>query len=290
MNCCIKQDQPEDLTQLHHGHQYISFQLRSQFSPKNNQADISPNTSLQDWASPIEETTLSILDLCDTVHDFAAAGSAAPTIRVQADNSRICLKGAMIDTIISIGELLGGDVPSPNLTASPSHIITLPIFVLFVIQNMIFARELGTYPTGEECEEVFLRTLIRGPPQKRTTSETQPLRDGLYAMIPYAKTLNDSKMGGDIEGPERREHKKHEEQIPYLGRQAGDRAYGRSFCKTSGGYLGLVPRTAKEGDRVAVVHGAPVPFVLHKEEGQWGSTEAVYSLVGDAYFHGLMHG
>lgn len=197
----------------------------------------------------------------------------------------------MIDTIINIGEPLGGEVPSPDsLTPGPLEIITLPIFVRFVLQSMIFALELGTYPTGEEWEEVFLRTLIRGPPQKRTTIEIQPLRDGLYAMIPYAKTLNVSQMGGDIEGPERREHEKHEEQISYLVREAGELAYGRSFCITSGGYLGLVPRMAKEGDRVAVVHGGPVPFVLHEEEGQRGSTEAVYSLVGDAYFHGLMHG
>ncbi len=106
-------------------------------------------------------------------------------------------------------------------------------------------------------------------------------------MILYAATVKLSKKGVDLEGPGRGQH---EEKMADLVHAALNRAFGRSFAITSGGYLGLVPRMAKVGDRVAVVHGGPVPFVLHEEEGQGGSTEAVYSLVGDAYFHGLMHG
>ncbi|GKT54220.1 heterokaryon incompatibility protein [Colletotrichum tofieldiae] len=52
------------------------------------------------------------------------------------------------------------------------------------------------------------------------------------------------------------------------------------------GWMGLVSQDAMEGDRIAVVDGGRVPYVLRpsrEEPGCW-------SLVGDAYVHGIMDG
>lgn len=71
------------------------------------------------------------------------------------------------------------------------------------------------------------------------------------------------------------------------------------FC-TEGGLMGLGPRSLRKWDRVFVLPGARVPFVLRpvvgpaagKDSSSSNSSDdrAYYELVGEAYIHGIMHG
>jgi hypothetical protein len=61
-------------------------------------------------------------------------------------------------------------------------------------------------------------------------------------------------------------------------------ALERSTFVTQGGYLGLGPERAKAGDRVVLVRGAHMPFVMRK------TNSGRYLLVGEAYVHGTMYG
>ncbi|KAK5126138.1 hypothetical protein LTR85_011493 [Meristemomyces frigidus] len=58
----------------------------------------------------------------------------------------------------------------------------------------------------------------------------------------------------------------------------------RVLASTSNGLLGWIPETATVGDVICVFEGAPFPFLLSKKSGDR------YTLVGDAYVHGIMHG
>ncbi|ORY14865.1 hypothetical protein BCR34DRAFT_644590 [Clohesyomyces aquaticus] len=59
---------------------------------------------------------------------------------------------------------------------------------------------------------------------------------------------------------------------------------GRVLFTTEGGLLGLGPKGMLAGDRISLIFGARVPFVLRKAEaGGW-------SLVGECYVRGIMHG
>lgn len=58
---------------------------------------------------------------------------------------------------------------------------------------------------------------------------------------------------------------------------------GRRLAVTNKFYFSLVPTTAKRGDKVCVLYGFAVPFILPKV------TEH-YILIGDCYIHGLMQG
>ena len=53
---------------------------------------------------------------------------------------------------------------------------------------------------------------------------------------------------------------------------------------TTGGYVGHGPSDTKPGDKVAILWGAEVPFIL-RPQPQGG-----FALVGEAYMHGLMDG
>lgn len=60
--------------------------------------------------------------------------------------------------------------------------------------------------------------------------------------------------------------------------------YRRPFV-AEGGYIGLGHTSIIEGDEVWILSGCPTPMILRKT-----SSENLYSVVGEAYVHGIMHG
>lgn len=65
------------------------------------------------------------------------------------------------------------------------------------------------------------------------------------------------------------------------------RMENRSIYRTKDGYLGSGPASMKEGDEVWLLEGALVPFIMrpvHDTDGM------AFTLVGETYLHGFMHG
>lgn len=58
------------------------------------------------------------------------------------------------------------------------------------------------------------------------------------------------------------------------------------FCVFDDGRLGLVPPRTREGDWVAIISGAEIPFILREASDGTGK----YQIVGQAYVHGMMDG
>lgn len=58
----------------------------------------------------------------------------------------------------------------------------------------------------------------------------------------------------------------------------------RRFASTSHGRLANIPIGAQAGDIVCIILGGSVPYVLRPQK------DGYYSLVGECYLHGLMHG
>jgi hypothetical protein len=61
--------------------------------------------------------------------------------------------------------------------------------------------------------------------------------------------------------------------------------YGRSFCVTDGGEIGMCPLATVAGDQAWILAGGNTVFILRKTVDTNG-----YLLVGDAYLHGFMNG
>jgi hypothetical protein len=65
-------------------------------------------------------------------------------------------------------------------------------------------------------------------------------------------------------------------------------ALGRRFFITKDGYFGLGPPDTQSGDRLALLFGSAVPFVLRKVSADSGRVQ--WKLVGETYVHGMMRG
>jgi hypothetical protein len=63
----------------------------------------------------------------------------------------------------------------------------------------------------------------------------------------------------------------------------GQYALSRRFSITKKGHFGLAPKAAKKGDKVVVLLGADVPFIMRK-------VDETFQVVGEAYIDGIMHG
>lgn len=63
-------------------------------------------------------------------------------------------------------------------------------------------------------------------------------------------------------------------------------AQNRQFCTTKKRYMGWVPPRAQKGDKIYILFGGQVPYVLRP----LGPKDGKYEFVGEAYLHGLMDG
>ncbi|EGN92503.1 hypothetical protein SERLA73DRAFT_164031 [Serpula lacrymans var. lacrymans S7.3] len=59
---------------------------------------------------------------------------------------------------------------------------------------------------------------------------------------------------------------------------------GRCFFTTTAGYMRIGPRTARCGDKVCVLLGSELPFVLREIESK------CFRMIGECYLHGIMDG
>ena len=248
---------------------------------------------LQDWqkldrsldpiALPLEHST------------FAASPSSDSFIHVRHDNDCLLIRGSTVDKIAKKTATLGSDDLSglhelfkvaQRIAYGDAEII------VFFVSGIILAQELDSYPTNEGSLNVAVRTFLRGPPSGITQEQMSSLQEGVWAVFSSARL--------GLELSEKRDEKEPDletmmmriqelkEQMAGLVR-AGGPANQRCFCTTEKGFFGLVPGKVEVGDEVAIFNGGNVPFILRKLDSGDGQ-ELAYRLVGDGYFHGLMHG
>jgi hypothetical protein len=58
----------------------------------------------------------------------------------------------------------------------------------------------------------------------------------------------------------------------------------RLFCSTRHRRIGFVPKNTQVGDIICILYGGEVPYVLRPRK------DGCYSIIGECYIHGIMHG
>jgi hypothetical protein len=127
--------------------------------------------------------------------------------------------------------------------------------------------------------------------------ENRILRTGFHEFLNYIVTLKDQLSAAEEGITQVTQRKSPAEYQRFLKRAIETTAH-RRLCVTKGGRIGMAPKRSKVGDSVAVFEGCDIHFVLRRVENPSGKNpngkeeeeeevngQAIYRLVGPAFFH-----
>lgn len=254
----------------------LLYDASRNFHSMNSTADLP--SWVPDWKTSMSFYSLGHVSWRDGGF-YQAGGSwnkSMVTPSVSNNGTVLRVSGMIIDTIKEIGS------SSEELTHLDSgdwdyqHQLCLEAKKIQEFAKLTTMR-MAEYVTGESIETVIGKTVVGN---ELGSAYTDHLREVLAMEIrhllenddpqPHMNSIrNDTPQAtvwGDI--------------LWFLG--------WRRFARTEKGYIGLVHQDAKADDRLHLIPGAGVPFVLRPPMS--GSVSDQYVLMGEAYIHGIMSG
>ncbi|KAI3318840.1 HET-domain-containing protein [Xylariaceae sp. AK1471] len=243
-----------------------------------NRTDPSLPSWVPDWSEAPARINFSQVLIASKGMFFDVDGSRnasgrrlEPLLRIEGNI--LFAKGVILQTIAAVG--MDRSVPGTNPNEAPN--LTNLLIILSYIK--VFLDIEGIYPTAEEKSVVAGKLLeadqLKGPRNITSFWENTHSRDLLFE--PELSVLSSDV--DPISEAMRRRRLEDPQGYANMCRAVA----GRRLAFTDQGYVGLIPDTAKEGDKVCILHGVNVPYVL-RQVGEH------YTLVGDAYVHGIMLG
>ncbi|KAK3691132.1 hypothetical protein LTR37_018836 [Vermiconidia calcicola] len=178
--------------------------------------------------------------------------------RIDRKSGMLTVRGVIVDHVKWVGRNL----------PYPLHISDRDVALLYLQQWQHLANRQSTYPTGEDVDQAFARTITldRMPESGCSYSAVfqqyvQQFESRTFAMKPqedgaYSNTYN------------------FHDGVRYT-------CIKRTFFVTGNGFFGVGPYHLRPGDQVAILDGGLIPFTIRK------AARKDFSLVGDAYIHGI---
>lgn len=211
--------------------------------------------------------------------------------RLSISGSMLQMRGGICDNITFVGLVIDRSTPTTVAPEGTIRGVTTPIILDFIVE-MLATLTSGTSQAhlrlrkhrahGESLFEKIFQTLYRGHPYRPTRSNRRETVESLRQDFRTLVTLLDKSRGRFRQDPLIKA-------VNMLGWRCCQNLQARRLCLTSKGLIGLVPKDVQIGDVVAVIKGAPIPFILRKA-GAAVLNEDRYALIGHAYIHNIMHG
>ncbi|KAI1194360.1 HET-domain-containing protein [Nemania serpens] len=243
-----------------------------------NRADPSLPSWVPDWSEAPARINLSQTLIASQGMFFDAgrsrtADGPGPKLCHRIEENILFVKGVILQSIF----LVGPDRPVPGAIADEAPNLANLVTIFSYIQ-MFLDMEIP-YPTGEDKETVADVLLeadqLQGPTNITSFWENTHSRDLLFE--PELSAVGPD--GDPILEAMRRRRLEDPQGYANISRAVA----GRRFAITDQAYVGLVPDTARDGDKICILQGCNVPYVL-RPAGEH------YRLMGDAYMHGIMLG
>jgi hypothetical protein len=247
-----------------------------------------PSLGMPSWAPDWRLNVKSCPSHCSGLDmPFRPYGQTKPVFPYpHKDNSNILnMTGSRVDIVSDMGAILKEKLVEKMTSASfPSLDLFLAELKAFCLQSAAsdaqvygdpkqwLDRALYSIPVGDqEVISVGGRTL------RRLTEASRLRYESLLAFLRIAPSLEASALDKLIQ----QEWHKFAIYIPVVYLMAGRRPF-----ITEKGYVGVGPACLQPGDVVCIFYGAHVPYLNRPDRGQPGR----FTLVGDAYVHGIMDG
>jgi len=244
-----------------------------------------------------QPTYMFPLDADPTV--FRAAGDTKYDLQMAAGGWGLRVRGICLGEIASIGKWADEFVQSPARWWEDEPDSTHLSLSLRVLKRLcswldISRAESGGFynQTSEPLMEVFWQTMRCGHFPQGFARERQCFADfynANLAVLDFYRTI--ATQPDDVKLSQLGEFsKRHDEvasAVPSTSFQArvAQHVKNRGMCITKSGLIGLVPRGSEEEDKIYILEGGAVPFVMRStpDDGSW-------EIIGACYVHGAMHG
>ena len=203
------------------------------------------------------------------------------TFRFRGNGHLLFVRGAIIDKVYEVSKQVHRE-ESPERFAlqagggfKPVVRLEKSIYTLLNEGEAFVKAAAPHLPSNQSPSEYFWRTvtcdsILNGERAPVDMAESyRALRDDLNASFRKKYDIKSSKGNVELSNTSR----------PFLLALRWTR--GRSMCRTKDGYVGLVPRTTRNGDLVCAFPGALSPIIIRPK-----STDT-HELIGEAYIHGI---
>lgn len=230
---------------------------------------------------------------------FDAARTASVPRHAIVNGKLLHVSGHKFQRITKIGDVMN-PYSEDSLSSSrlrPISLMARMLTMWWKWEEVIYYRSGRDYPTGGSIKEAYARTLVLDQFTSGFEFEdiSKLLESRKFLMGDWARIqMVGRRTIGALEWTENvlpffmQVHLKTKKpgekfQLDTIALDQFTRMLFRSMFLTEGGYIGVAPPQAREGDTVFFVKGSRVPLILRPRGDRW-------ELIGDAYVHGVMQG
>ena len=206
-----------------------------------------------DWSIP----AIVRLDYLRSLR-YNAANSSEARFEISSNNKELGIAGKVIDSV--------DKVAITHRSAYKSHSASWRRIEAWR-ESCSLGLSMAEYPTGEPVEEALWRTLCWNGDE--TSQYPAPMKTG-DLFEEWHRILSAG------EDPKRTVKKLQTKTNRFYELVRFPRT---TVCTTEKGFMASVPCMTQVGDRIVVLSGSPVPFMLRTVEGH-------YKLIGPCYVHG----
>jgi hypothetical protein len=215
------------------------------------------------------------------VDRYGADNLVTPIMEINEAN-QLTLQWTCLDYVVEVIR------PMPELRRSPDRQESKQSRVDLIEwfdETAQWVKSLAPYPTDEECDVVYWRTLLcdmsfaSGFASQNPIYAEYPERFG--AMLQFLRWSVELPMPPDVEDATMFILLEERELLIKIIMEARD----RRLFRTERGYVGLGPAGLSAGDIVCTVSGTVTPFLLRRRD-----QAEVHDLVGECYLDGIMRG
>ncbi|MCJ1432598.1 hypothetical protein MMC27_001955 [Xylographa pallens] len=137
------------------------------------------------------------------------------------------------------------------------------------------------YKSKDDAALACMHCLVAGMTNDKRRVQSEDLPNGFHRLSEIATHFNNATEAATSEEIASLQAMTHTAII--FGHMVGSATIGRVFCLSNDKYMLLAPIGTKVGDKICVIHGLPVPFII-RPEGD------MFLLVGECYVQGVMDG
>jgi Heterokaryon incompatibility protein (HET) len=217
-------------------------------------------------------------------HSLNACGNTSPLVRFSADCKTLYAQGVILDRVSSFNRTFAShgirNPKSWGVQIIGQNYLEDAFLALLSIrfrfgERMVF--RLKHYPTGEDVESVYHKTLIGNADIGQNSASGKSLAE-MYAAFRRKWAL----LPGESAGID----KDTEETVAAVyARAVWAASYGRKIFITKGGYVGLGPASTHRNDCIVFLCGGRTAYILRKLKNK-----EAFTFLGEAYVHGTMNG